>query len=349
METLKIVGLAQVLALVLAAQGRAAPSGAQLCEEQKLRAEAKYAGCRLVADAGYAARGDAVKRDIAYIKCSQKLAAAYGKVEEKYPGVCPTTHDQHAVERFLQSCSEKARDWTGARLASPLVFERLAASGQTTCWTGGNSSSSPLPTVCAGTGQDGELRKGAALAFVDNGDGTITDENTGLQWEKKSDDDSLHDKDNSYPWIGTCSDHQFGEGWCQRDGDCVVFGGTCTGTTIFEWIDELNAAHFAGHDDWRIPNLRELASLSDYSTGFPDPALTAEFNTDCGPHSYGNPGCTVTTCSCTGIDLYWSSTTLAIASGGYAENAWGLYYGYGYHYYDDKSASHHVRAVRGGA
>ena len=34
--------------------------------------------------------------------------------------------------------------------------------------------------------------------FVDNGDGTVTDKLTGLQWEKKTDDATIHDKDERY-------------------------------------------------------------------------------------------------------------------------------------------------------
>ena len=34
--------------------------------------------------------------------------------------------------------------------------------------------------------------------FTDNADGTVTDHLSGLVWEKKTDDDSVHDKDNSY-------------------------------------------------------------------------------------------------------------------------------------------------------
>ena len=52
------------------------------------------------------------------------------------------------------------------------------ATGQRTCW-----NSSGLVIVCEGTGHDGEIQAGAALAYVDNGDGTITDVNTGLMWK----------------------------------------------------------------------------------------------------------------------------------------------------------------------
>src|SRR5205814_8852509 len=72
---------------------------------------------------------------------------------------------------------------------------RLPATGQTTCW---NSSGAVIS--CAGTGEDGELRKGAPLTYVDNGDGTVTDVNTGLMWEKLSHDGTVHDEHNTYTW-----------------------------------------------------------------------------------------------------------------------------------------------------
>ncbi len=37
-----------------------------------------------------------------------------------------------------------------------------------------------------------------APRFVDNSDGTVLDNLTGLQWEKKTDDSSVHDLDNEY-------------------------------------------------------------------------------------------------------------------------------------------------------
>src|SRR5437773_1945670 len=78
----------------------------------------------------------------------------------------------------------------------------LPATGQTTCW---DSSGNVIP--CAGTGHDGDLRKGAPLAYVDNGNGTITDVNTGLMWEKLSDDGTVHDKDNLYTRANAFTGH----------------------------------------------------------------------------------------------------------------------------------------------
>ncbi len=70
--------------------------------------------------------------------------------------------------------------------------------------------------------------------YIDNGDGTITDRATGLMWMKK---------------------------------DC--------GTTM-NWKEALACAEnlkYAGHNDWRLPNAKELQSIVDYtrSPGAADP------------------------------------------------------------------------------
>ena len=52
------------------------------------------------------------------------------------------------------------------------------------------------------------VRGGAAGSmhrFVDNGDGTVTDNQTGLMWEKKDSSGGVHDWDNTYTWAGLCS------------------------------------------------------------------------------------------------------------------------------------------------
>jgi hypothetical protein len=143
--------------------------------------------------------------------------------------------------------------------------------GQTTCY-----DSSGAMIWCAGTGQDGDLRKGIGRSYADNGDGTITDNTTGLVWEKKSYDGSIHDWTMRYSW----------------DDAFAVF------------IAGLNSANFAGHNDWRLPNIRELLTLTDYSRQ--EPALDPVFYNGC------TEGCTVTTCSCrSSYGSYWASTSHA--------------------------------------
>ena len=164
---------------------------------------------------------------------------------------------------------------------------------------------------CAGTRQDGDLRKGAPLSYTDNGDGTISDSNTELQWEKLSmDGDALHDVGNHY---------SFASG--------------------LDKIANLNAAAFAGHTDWRLPNVRELESITDYGRiGGNGPTTSPAFDNNC------TPGCTVLDCSCTGRDFYWSSTTRVDMP----TLAWAVSGGFGNISAGGKDVAGYVRAVRGG-
>ena len=61
--------------------------------------------------------------------------------------------------------------------------------------------------------------------FVDNGDGTVTDQATGLMWQKDGSTDGMM-------WQGAN-----------------------------EYVKKLNNEQFGGHADWRLPTIEELASL----------------------------------------------------------------------------------------
>ncbi len=217
--------------------------------------------------------------------------------------------------------------------------QAFPATGGTACSVAG----SVVP--CAGTGQDGDARAGAPLAYRDNGDGTITDLNTQLTWEKKSNDGSLHDQDNCYPWVGTCSGDTGTA--CGRNVDCAAVGGTCdaidcqsgaSGLTIFEWVDMLNAASFAERSDWRVPSVRDLKSILDY--GGSARLISPEFDSAC------VSGCAVSTCSCTGSGTHWTATTVA---GTVPSQAFDLSFTSGFVSTRAKSSTRVVRAVRGGS
>ena len=97
--------------------------------------------------------------------------------------------------------------------------------GQTTCYdTAGN------PRDCAGTGEDGEYQMGVATTprFTDHGNGTVTDNLTGLMWTK----------------------------------DAQQIPGIMTWQAA---LDACNNLVYAEYNDWRLPNLRELQSLIDYN------------------------------------------------------------------------------------
>lgn len=169
-----------------------------------------------------------------------------------------------------------------------------------------------------------------ASRFVDNADGTVSDNETGLAWEKKLrsdatvDPDNLQDADNVYPWAGTCSVASVKR--CQPDApssaacsagvdgnpvscaECGVGEGTCTvgapGITIWQWLGELNAASFAGYGDWRIPTHAELESLVNLEASSPA-TFTAFHGTSCGAAcaDLADPEC-----ACTRVATYWTAS-----------------------------------------
>jgi hypothetical protein len=150
------------------------------------------------------------------------------------------------------------------------------------------------------------------VRFVDNGDGTITDTQTGLMWEKKVAGSScLHCVEDRYPWE---------PGW---------WGGGSP--SMFDWLSELNGltrdpstqTGFAGYNDWRIPNIVELLTILD--CGFGPPCIDPIF----GP---------------TGSSFYWSSSSGADSP----LEAWYVFFGLGDVHRLFKNSDLYVRAVRGG-
>ncbi|MDY0339955.1 MAG: DUF1566 domain-containing protein [Coriobacteriia bacterium] len=102
--------------------------------------------------------------------------------------------------------------------------------------------------------------------YTDNGDGTVTDEATELMWAR---DDS-------------------GKGMAWE--------------AALSWAEQANAKSYLGHSDWRLPNVKELQSIVDYtrSPGITDSAAidpvfnTTEITNEAGESDY---------------PWYWSSTT----------------------------------------
>lgn len=97
----------------------------------------------------------------------------------------------------------------------------LLVTGQTACYdVSGNSIS------CSGTTQDGDVQAGRARSYTDNGDGTVTDNNTGLTWQQGT--------STTMTWTNATS--------------------TCAN----------NTPGLPG-DGWRLPNVFELFSLVDFT------------------------------------------------------------------------------------
>lgn len=188
---------------------------------------------------------------------------------------------------------------------------------------------------------DGDLEIGPEFAYTDNGDGTITDSNTGLMWEKRGDDGGMHDINLTFNWTDafnvhidrmnfTCDDFESMPAFagdlalmtsCTTDADCVGIGNGLCG--------------HAGFQDWRVPNRHELQSLVNIGTA--TPAISAEFNDTC------VLGCNVKDCSCTVDNPHWTSTTDVDTT----SQAWVVIFEHGITEPQGKTITRHVRAVRG--
>ncbi len=121
--------------------------------------------------------------------------------------------------------------------------------------------------------------------YTDNGDGTITDSKTGLIWIKNA-------------------------------------------ITTTSWFDALNYAeqlNYAGHDDWRLPNIKELQSISEVN--------------------FFHPSIDTNVFPLTGLGIYWSSTTMFSTD---TLHTWTIDFSSGIASYTVKSENHWIRCVRGG-
>lgn len=108
--------------------------------------------------------------------------------------------------------------------------------------------------------------------FVDNGDGTVTDRASGLMW-------------------------------MQVDSGALNAGPSGDGSMNWEqalaWAESLE---YAGHSDWRLPNIKELQSIVDYERS-PDITGSAALDPVFQATAITNPG------GETDYPYYWSSTT----------------------------------------
>ncbi|MFI5364072.1 MAG: DUF1566 domain-containing protein [Candidatus Binatia bacterium] len=271
------------------------------------------------------------------------------------------------------SCTEAEIYWSASTLSDypdDVWFVNFGGEGGGIGKDGGGyvravrNTLTPLPTNAPNPTTTPTFTPG--LRFLDNGDGTITNTQTGLMWEKKDEAGGLHDVNAVYAWAGQCSGEPFT--FCQPDAasvsacntatggaaGCAQCGGTVTCntsgyTTIWQWLNQLNVSNFAGHSDWRLPTsaggrgyptgqAAELESIVDTSVaGCPGLCVDRAFNDhDC------TDGCTVTECSCTAASDYWSASTVSDIP----DDAWLVNFYNGGVGYAAKDYGLDVRAVR---
>ena len=108
--------------------------------------------------------------------------------------------------------------------------------------------------------------------YTDNGDGTISDAQTGLMWMQ-------------------CSYGQTYDG-NDDDGDQIICEGSPTFGTwqqAFAWAADSNANSTYGYSDWRLPNIKELGSIVDFGSAKPAINQSIFPNTASGPYWTSTP------------------------------------------------------------
>lgn len=123
-----------------------------------------------------------------------------------------------------------------AKDAKGLIFDEDAAFAR--CrhtyfkkWTAFQPKASLAGSTCIGA------------RYTDNGDQTVTDNLSGLTWEKKDNAGGVHDRDNTYTW---------------SPGSPYKENGTAF-TTFLSTVN--SAGGFGGANGWRLPTVAELQTI----------------------------------------------------------------------------------------
>ena len=185
------------------------------------------------------------------------------------------------------------------------LASNLPDTGQTKCYD--NSAEITCPGVGeAFYGQDAQYLR-TPMSFTDNSDGTVTDNVTGLMWQKCSAGQTND---------AACSGSAMEYNWFKASG-------TYDATDNAASTDICGSLSLSGFTDWRLPANKELMSIVNYGT-YLLPIDEAYF-----PN--------------TNLSYYWVATTHANITG----YAWFVdFYAGTASAYGDKQDRHFVRCVR---
>ena len=135
--------------------------------------------------------------------------------------------------------------------ASVQIFATTPRTGQTICY-----GPTGAVVTCAGTGHDGDIQAGSALPsprFIDNGNGTVTDNLTGIIWLKNA------NCFGAVTWTSALTKAN-----TLVNGQCGLSDGSTAG-------------------NWRLPNFEELRSMINIVN---NPAATGPFTNKISPYNY---------------------------------------------------------------
>ncbi len=159
---------------------------------------------------------------------------------------------------FMASCNPLS--WCRPR--------RAKRSARPACWSPiMRKTSLTVAAVCATLLWAGEAH---AQRFTDNGDGTVTDHQTGLMWEKKTPAGSggVHDVNNKYTWCasghtGCPSPSNLADGTVFTVFLATLNNGANDKISVSGSDDSPITGCFANRCDWRLPSIVELKSIFD--------------------------------------------------------------------------------------
>jgi hypothetical protein len=178
-------------------------------------------------------------------------------------------------------------DGSTTTLALPYA---IVDTGQTITY-GDLAEITPPAAGAAYFGQDAQ-HTGNTPSYTDNGDGTVSDNVTGLMWQQSPD----------------------------RDGN-----GSIDAADKLSYAEALAGAAsltLAGHSDWRLPTIKELYSLINFSGVDPDPSslsttgLTPFLDSGVFGFAYGDTGAGERI-----IDSQWATSTLYVSTVMFGERA----------------------------
>lgn len=145
----------------------------------------------------------------------------------------------------------------------------------------------------------------------------IEDVKSGLIWEVKSDDGSIHDKNNSYTWFqpdATAPQGVADGGQCKGDSDCDTHA----------YVAFVNKQGYCSYSDWRLPTKDEMLSI----VNFENSNATVTINKDYFPAALPS--------------WYWTASS----NENKPEYAWYVLFSNGVTLNSLKESSKHIRLVR---